>query len=253
MKRYTFFLFFVLILGPVSAGAEFNSQEEIGKWLTFYYQNPEPEKLVPAVRYMSENGFLNDGKAYPPIFGFIAGVFKQNQSEVKSWANDLSSLDDTSYGVIVLGLWYANLSWSKESVYAMLEKRQSLKEQFNYLYHGSPMGITDIPLEQGAWVLDALWGNFMATGSKEPVVRIMQALPWLDVKGDVNRLLVGGAAQWSLTSNAIQHKKVMAICEDEAFKQSPEVQEKLEAVVAEAKQKPNQAPQRTPKSGAAEL
>ncbi len=151
-------------------------------------------------------------------------------------------LDDTSYGVVVLGLWYANLSESKERVYAMLEERPTLKEQFNLLYQGSPMGITDIPLEQGAWVLDALWGNFMATGGKEPVVRIMQALPWMDVRGDVNRLLVGGAAQWSLISNSIQHKKVMAICEDEVSKQGPKVQEKLKVVVTEAKKGPEQTP-----------
>lgn len=253
MRRNIAFLFLILFMGPVSVGAEFNSQEEFGKWLTYYYQKPEPEKIIPAVRYMSENGFLDNGKSSPPIFGFIAGVFRENQGKVEIWVNSLNSLDDTSYSVVVLGLWYANLPESKERVYAMLEKRPSLKEQFNFLYQGSPMGITDIPLEQGAWVLDSLWGNFMATGSKEPVIRIMQALPWLDVKGDVNRLLVGGAARWSLTSNAIQHKKVMAICEDEASKQSLEIQEKLRAVVTEAKKGPNQALQPTPKSGAAEL
>lgn len=79
----------------------------------------------------------------------------------------------------------------------------------------------------------------MATGDREPVVRIIQALPWLDVKGDTNRLLVAGAAKWSLTSNAVQHEKVMNICEGETKKQSSGVQAKLKAIIADAKKGPN--------------
>jgi hypothetical protein len=230
----------IIFSGHVSSETEFKSQKYFSKWLTYYYLNPEPENIVQAVNYISENGFLQNGKTYPPIFGFLAGVFKNNPSKVSSWVDNLSSLEDSSYGVVVLGLWYANLSDSKEKVYAMLEKRPALKKQFNYLYQGSPMEIRKIPLEQGPWVLDALWGNFMATGNTEPVARIIEALPWLDVKGEINKLLVAGAAQWSLTSNAEQHKKVMAICENEIKIQPPAVQEKLRSVIAEAKKGPNQ-------------
>jgi len=240
MLRNIIFMILILFSGLVSSETEFKSQEEFGKWLTYYYLNPEPANIVQAVRYMSESGFLENEQSYPPIFGFLAGVFKSNPSKVSSWVNDLSSLKDSSYGVVVLGLWYANLPDSKERVYAVLEKRPVLKKQFNFLYQGSSMGIHEIPLEQGPWVLDALWGNFMATGNTEPVARIMEALPWIDVKGETNKLLVAGAARWSLTSNAEQHEKVMAICESEIKKQSPAVQEKLKSVIAEAKRGSNQ-------------
>jgi hypothetical protein len=240
MLRNIVFVILILFSGLASSETEFKSQEEFGKWLTYYYLKPEPENIVHAVRYMSESGFLENGNTYPPIFGFLAGVLKDNPSKVSSWVNDLSSLKDSSYGVVVLGVWYANISESKERVYAILKKRPALKEQFSYLYKGSPMEIRQIPLEQGSWVLDALWGNFMATGNTEPVARIMEALPWLDIKGETNKLLVAGAARWSLTSNAQQHKKVMAICESEIKKQPPAVQEKLKSVIAEAKKGPIQ-------------
>ena len=94
------------------------------------------------------------------------------------------------------------------------------------------MPIEKIPLEQGAWVLDALWGNFMATGNKAPVQRIMTTLPWIDVKGDVNRLLIGGAARWSLTSNAVQHQRVLQFCEEEVSAQPKDVAAKLREVIA---------------------
>jgi hypothetical protein len=240
MLRKTLFIILILFSEVVSSETEFKSEEEFSKWLTYYYLDPEPENVVEAVRYMSESGYLDNGKAYPPIFGFLAGVFKKNPSKVSSWVNNLSSLNNSSYGVVVLGLWYANLPNSKERVHAILEKRPVLKEQFNYLYHGSPMEIKQIPLEQGPWVLDALWGNFMATGNAEPVARIMEALPWLDVKGETHKLLVAGAARWSLTSNAEQHKKVMDICESEIKTQPPAVQDKLKSVITEAKKRPDQ-------------
>ena len=83
-------------------------------------------------------------------------------------------------------------------------------------------------------MLDALWGNFMATGDNAPVVRIISALPWIHVRGDVPRLLVGGAARWSLISNAIQHQPVMAVCRRELASQPKEVEGVLREVIAEA-------------------
>jgi len=102
------------------------------------------------------------------------------------------------------------------------------------------MSIDKILLENGAWVLDALWGNFMATGSKKPVERIMAVLPWVDVKGDTSRLLVGGAAQWSLTSNAIQHDLVFKFCEAEIKMQSKAIALKLQEVLEVARKERQQ-------------
>jgi hypothetical protein len=63
----------------------------------------------------------------------------------------------------------------------------------------------------------------------------MTTLPWIDVKGDINRLLIGGAARWSLTSNAEQHQRVMQFCEEDVRTQPKEVSAKLREVIANAK------------------
>ena len=151
------------------------------------------------------------------------------------WVNRLSSLNDSHFGVVVLGLWYADLPDSQKRVYEILEQRPKLKEELSFLSKGTPTPVEEIPLEEGAWVLDSLWGNFMATGSKTPVVRIMSTLPWIDVKGDVNRLLVGGAARWSLTSNAVQHQRVMKFCEEEVKTQPTDFSHKFREVIDNAK------------------
>ena len=103
-----------------------------------------------------------------------------------------------------------------------------------HLLANGPLGLLEIPLEQGPWVLDALWGYFMAAGDEAPVARIITALPWVNIRGDVPRLLVGGAARWPLISNAVQHDRVMAVCRKEVTTQSTEVKVVLTEVIASA-------------------
>ncbi len=103
----------------------------------------------------------------------------------------------------------------------MLDSNKVLNADFSYLRKGEPVDILKIPLEQGAWTLDALWGMFAATGSKLPIKRIASALPWVDIKGNINKLMIGGAANWSLTSNAVQHKQVYSIL-SEMYANSPD-------------------------------
>ena len=216
-------LIVIFVLAPWASFADgvFTSQEEFSKWLTFYYLKPEPKNIPAAVRYMSESGVLNNKNAFSPMFGFLAGVIKDNPNKADVWAQELKSIEPAHYGVVILGIWYAKLPNSKEIVYEILDSDDALKEQFAYLKKGDTMQIQEIPLEQGAWVLDALWGEFSATGKDEPVARIAEALPWIDVKGDTGRLLVGGAANWSLRSNAVQHDRVFSIV-SELTREDPE-------------------------------
>ncbi len=184
---------------------------------------------------MSSSGILDNQNAVSPIFGFLSGVFSSNPDLIESWVGQFNSMHESHLGVVVLGLWYSDLPKAKELTYSIINKHQNLKEQFAYLDKGSPVLLKNIPVEQGPWVLDALWGNFMATGNKEPVIRIITVLPWIDVKGDINRLTIGGAANWSLTSNAFQHKRVLEICESELEKQSEVITVKLAQVIENAK------------------
>lgn len=235
MARLFFMIVMLVATHSAFAVTEFKSQEEFSHWLTFYYENPQPNRIPDAVKYMSQSGIMDKNSAIPPIFGFLAGVFRDNPSHINQWLKELHSLNEKHLEVVALGLWYSGLPDSKQRASAFLDKHPKLKTDLDFIYQGSPMTIEQIPLEQGAWVLDALWGKFMATGENTPVERIITTLPWLDVKGDTNRLLVGGSARWSLTSNAIQHARVMKICEDAAKAQNGEVAVKLGEVIERAK------------------
>lgn len=203
----------VLIIFPLTIQAKslFSSGKECSEWFMHYYINPEPDKIVPSVKYMNKSGMLDSEIARPSIFGFLAGVFRENPDKAFKWAKKLRTIKSSHYGVVVLGLWYANLPDSQKAVYEILDNDKNLDKDFEYLRNGTPLNIRDIPLKQGAWVLDALWGEFFATGKPEPIFRITEALPWVDTKGDINKLVIGGAAGWSLRSNAIQHDRVLEV------------------------------------------
>lgn len=228
-------LLVIAIATTATAGDAFKSKEEVVGWFTYYYLKPDQSRVPDAFVYMSKAGLLDGKNVTSSLFGFLAGIFSQNPKDVPSLLRRLETLERKHLGIVVLGLWYANLPESQQWVHSILKAHPELKNDFAYLKEGSPVGLESIPLEQGPWVLDALWGNFVATGSKIPVMRIASALPWVDVRGDANRLLVGGAARWSLISNAAQHKRVLEICENEAKSQPKDVREKLQEAIVEAK------------------
>jgi hypothetical protein len=235
MARFFLIIIMLVATHSVFAGTEFKSQEEFSHWLTFYYENPEPNRIPDAVKYMSQAGVLDNSNAISGIFGFLSGVFRDNPGQINPWLKELRKLKEEQLGVVVLGIWYSGLPDSKSRVSVLLDQHPKLRPEFSFIDQGLPMTVEQIPFEQGSWVLDALWGKFMATGERTLVERIITTLPWLDIKGDTNRLLIGGSARWSLTSNAIQHKRVLEICEEAVKTQSGEVAAKLGEVIENAK------------------
>ncbi len=233
----------LLVVFHLPASAEFGSSKEVTQWFTFYYQKPEPEKIPDAIEYMIELGILDNKDALAPTVGFLAGGFRENPDRVADWVDQLSALNDSHFQIVIFALWHGNLPESQARVYELLDSRPNLKEKLTLPYQSLPIPVEEIPLEQGAWVLDALWGNFMVTGNKTPVIRMMTTLPWIDKKEgtitrhDIDRLLIGSAARWSLISNATQHPRVLEICETEVENQPEEVANKLREVIAEAKEK----------------
>ncbi|MDR2128519.1 MAG: hypothetical protein LBP52_05585 [Burkholderiaceae bacterium] len=236
MSRFLLIVFMCVLMAPASwAQTAFQSQEEVARWMTFYYKKPEPDRLPEAMQYISRS-FPDKKNMVAPMMGFLSGVFRANPEKVDAWSSALADLKETYLAAIVLGLWYSGLPDAKPKVMILLDRHPGLKQGFEPFRQGNPLTVEQIPLEQGPWVLDALWGKFMATGERAPVERIMTALPWIDIRGDTDRLGIGGAANWSLASNAVQHERVLAFCEQARKTQSPEVASKLDKVIAQAKQ-----------------
>ncbi len=188
------------------------TQNDLLTWMTYYYLHPQPDLLVPALLYADKQGLLDsDGRA--PLMAFVSQVFTQNPGKIKLWVEQLDGLKPTTRPM----LWTA-LYWSptKEAAEALDKIIQALPAKAQAELKSQTAHPSE-PVEKMAIatpaVLDELWGSFCATGDERYVNRLLTVLPWCDSDGkDITKLMIGGAAKWSLTSNAEQHPRVMKIC-----------------------------------------
>ena len=225
----------VLPFGPALAEPlDFSTVESVGNWLTRYYQSPQPKLVSKAILVLSKEGVFKREEVTPPTFGFLAGVFAKNKAITPSLIKDLTALPEDEQKILILGIWYSGRPDTKKLLEGLLVTMPQHKANIESLLQGQQVLLTQISLEQGPWIIDALWANFMATGDSEPVKRVITALPWVNEPPDSPKFLVGRSARWSLTSYAAQHPRVLAICRQQAKVQPPEVATLLKEAIASA-------------------
>lgn len=220
-----------------SAAPQFKSPGHAKRWMKTYYLKPAPEEVPDVIRYMGDSGVLDNKNAVSPIFGFLSGVFQQNPEQVDDIVESLGSLQEHHLGMVVFGLWYSGLADSRERVEAIFAEHPALAQQFDFLTKNDPRPLVELPLEKGAWILDAMWGQFMATGSPEIVRSTISTLAWLQEGEGSEKHQVALAARGSLVTQARQHRKVRDVIKAEYAKQSPEVQGTLKEIMKMARKK----------------
>jgi hypothetical protein len=237
MRRMVLAVLFLTLATPAQAERGFASKDEVGRWMTNYYLKPEPERLAVAVSYMSHSGMLDKSSTATPLGGFLSGVFHANPVRVPGWLDSMGRLPEEQLPGVLIGIRFAGLPDSRARAHRLLQSHAKLQEQLGSLDTLGATTLEQITLEGGAPVLDALWGRFMATGDRAPVERVIEALPFLDAKDDEWRQSIGGAAGWSLTSNAVQHPRVLEVCEAVALNQKSGESAHLREVIATAKER----------------
>lgn len=168
------------------------SKEEYRRILTYYYQNPQPAKLFSVLKVcLSDNDLLSDQMRLNPIIHLFATAAHRN----KTFLNNLMTLRNSYSGL----------------------ERQVLDDIINSANRFQS------PAPNSPIALDYLWAEFVITGEETPVKKIISVLDYRYKKiddrkftdGDVNQVLVYGAARWSLAANAKQNRRVYDIIQRE--------------------------------------
>ncbi|MFI5114512.1 MAG: hypothetical protein ACHP7J_05145 [Terriglobales bacterium] len=221
----------------ISSAKDIMSREQVEEWLTYYYQHPRPDLLVSALRFMSEDGWLKKGDAQAPVSAFLAQVFVANPDRLNGWATDIASDPEDEKSTMSRALWMANDESCRQTLTAIARGGSSaFQKEAKELLTKHPPDLLKDEINSPQF-LDALWGSFFATGDERYVQRLISALPMLATKDDVTKMLIGGAAQWSLTSNAVQHPKVMEICEAELNRLPDDRKPALRKIIESARDK----------------
>jgi hypothetical protein len=229
MRKLLLVLVLALGCGAVS-GKERLSDQNVEAWVTSYYLAPKPDQVAEALSVLAAKGLLEGGQAEAPLSGFFAEVFRANPGRIDQWVQPYIGVPKRY--VIYTALWVAH---SNESMWALrrmadmapMEEGTALR----VLRSSPPPTIETIPIDRPS-TLDFLWGSFFATGSEVPVLRIIDSMKLANRRGDANAVLIGGVAQSSVSANARQHAKVLAIVKERAKTADSETKAKLDEIIS---------------------
>ncbi|MCL4765591.1 MAG: hypothetical protein KJZ80_05125 [Hyphomicrobiaceae bacterium] len=215
---------------------QFSSHERILQWIDGYRLEPEPDRLPDAVRALSRLGLFKDADTAGVFVGFMAGVLGSNPQKAESMVARMFPMPPEDQGAIIKAIAYSGLPGWKDLLGRFVERMPARKVLIDSFLFGKAKVLHDMPLDTGPAPIDTLWGYYFATGSHEPVYRIVGALAWSTDASDVNRLTIGSVAKWTLANNASRDKELLYLLRQEQrmSNHSAEVRTALKEIVEAA-------------------
>ena len=205
----------VISISPVQAAAPsarakaeappqvlFPNGEAIARWIYGYRIKPDPEKLPAAVKAMSLHGLFKDSEASGLYLGFMAGVLGTAPDKAEALVGRMFPLPPEDHIAVIKAVAYSGLPRWKHVLGGIAERMPARASVIDRYLTGKLPTLAELPLDSGPAPLDLLWGSYYATGSYEPVLRIVSILDWSKKADNVDRLTIGSMAKWTLAQNA---------------------------------------------------
>ena len=239
MDRLTaVFIVFAALVGAATAVAapkpQFASSQDILRWINGYRAKPEPDKLPMAVTAMSRLALFKDLDASDVYVGFTAGVLGANGDKAEKLVAGMFPMPPEDQVVIVRAIAYSGLTDWKELLQKFVERMPARKVLIQHYLFGKAPTLMTLPLDTTPAALDTLWGYYFASGSREPVSRILTVLPWAKDQDNIEKLTLGSMAKWTLANNALQDKDLLDHLKHELNAQPKEVTAPLREVIEAA-------------------
>lgn len=267
MHRFVVALVAVLVPSLVSAAPkglpEPSSKDMILSWINIYRHNPDPDRVPAAVRGMSRLGLISDPEGSGVYVGFLAGIIAANPDRADVLVAKMFPLLAEHHWAIVRAIAYSgHPDWRTlmqrvadrmpaRSVMmdrylggklprldaAPIEKDESWGEKVRghftvTKYFSKPAPETKLALTPD--LLDTLWGYYYATGSYQPLSRIVLMLRWSKDRDAIEKLTLGSMAKYTLAINATRNADLLAKLKWAATQQQPDAVKPVLAEVIEA-------------------
>ena len=209
-----------------------HSSKDLWQWMTYYYLSPTPDLTLAAMHLLEEEEAFDKENALPPISSFLSRIFLQNPEKIQQWISQAQISEEHKKEVLPLVLRLTRLPAAIAEAETIEKAIPSAERVVTHL-DLSPDKLDTFYIS-AASDLDMLWGCFLATGDRRYVAKIITTVPWSKkLTGSINKIVIGAAAVWSLTSNAQQHKLVLQILKEESAAK-PELQYELNKIIEKA-------------------
>jgi len=254
----------VLVVPAVAVprpSAALNSTDAILKWINAYRAKPEPDALPVLVRALSERQAFKDAETSGAYLGFIAGVLGANPDRAAMLVARMLPIAPADHWVLVRAIAYSGLPNWKELLATFVDRMPTRRAMIDKYLDGKLPTLDQIdyqPVKPGMLdkvksvlkigndrkkavaiapspeLIDVLWGSYLATGSDQPITRIIKLLPLAKDKDSVDNLTTGSAAKFTLAGNAVRDLRLLAILKREVKNQSEAVVAILNEVIETA-------------------
>jgi hypothetical protein len=194
---------------PAKSAVEFSSSENLLRWINGYRTKPDPAKVPVAVHAMSQLGLFRDLETAGVYIGFMAGVLQANPTTAEDLVARMFPMPPEDQVAIVRAIAYSDLPDWKGLMLKFVERMPARKALIDRFVYGKQPTLKQIALDSGPAPLDMLWGMYFATGSHEPILRMVSVLPWTKEQNNVERLTIGSMAKLSLATNASRDKELL--------------------------------------------
>lgn len=207
----------------------FQDKGKVGTWLAHFYEAPEPDLVPTALLSANKLGMFQGGARSFAYLGFITGVMSKHADQADAIAKALVPLPVEDQPAVIVGVWYSTAPGKKDILKSLAEMMPVHKDTILYLAENESKPVFTLPIEDGSWVLDVLWGYYMATGDLRALSRVVDALQFANDPAK-NKATAADQAQWSLTTQGKLQPTVRAYVKSEATRRDPKTRVLLEQV-----------------------
>ena len=160
------------------------TEEEFFEFTTYYYRSGDPARAPEALAYFVAPDSLPEN--IEPMLHVFGRIAECRPDVLRGYEDilDTTSAEGKSFIVTLLKRIgderTRDILESRIDDQAYSDIRSQIEDAVSFL----PAGEKVDPLQReiaGACDLDVLWGEFNATGNKEPIQRIISALEWRDI------------------------------------------------------------------------
>jgi hypothetical protein len=223
-----------LVMAADPPKQEFKKSEQILKWINDYRKDPEPNRLPEVFHAMGNLGLFRDLESAGVYIGFLGGVIGSNPERAERLVSRMFPMPPEDQVVLIRAIAYSGLPDWKHLLQKFVERMPARMVLLRKYLYGDGKTLSEMPIDEGAYVIDALWGYYFATGYREPIERIVGALALSIDKNSVEKLTIGSMAKWTLATNASREKELLDILNEEMNRQSAEVRKPLREVIEAA-------------------
>lgn len=218
---------------PTIPPKDIQTEMDLSQWMTYYYLSPQPALVPKAIFFIERQGLLDCQNAKASFVAFFSQIFAQNPTKLPAWIEELKALKQPHKNLVWSALWMANTAEAKGQMIIVAKQLMPNDQASIVKYTHKAVPIETMEISSPA-ILDMLWGHFFATGDERYVKRIMTVLQRsAPTEHNGESAIISGVAQWSLTCNARQHKRVLQICTRERDSQ-PALKTALSDVIDKA-------------------